>query len=431
MLTSTVSLLNGKLDQNMSRLQAPAIGIWGLGIVGWSVLRYLTRLRQLEHSGQIVGAAWPAVVPITATIVVCEQRALTALELAQLQTLGVQVTADVAQFLQQCYRIIPSPGVDLHPYQAHQVKFLSELDLFYAGFSQPILAVTGSLGKTTITTMISELLTKLGYRVCVGGNIGVGMCDLIEQQADLDLAVLELSSFQLEAAQQLRAQWALWTNFYPNHLDRHADLTAYFAAKLQLILNQQAVDIGILPADLCTTALSTLKQVSATAVNNASVRHDAQLAAEVPGVKLTGSNHLASQLSCFSLARPTHLMSAGQLVAPLQGAYYVHDQVIVREQGGVITPLVTWAQLSAQTMLINWVAIVALLDRLVVDSRLKQLGTQNWPTMLVTYQFGGVPHRLELCQEGQGVKFYNDSKSTVPEATLAALASLRAQPVIL
>lgn len=417
------------------KLQQKQIGIWGLGVVGWSVLRYLIARRGQEQPG----------VP-TGQLVVFEQRVLTANELVQLQNWGVTVALTLEQFLTECAVIIPSPGIDLRPYQAYQAKFFSELDLFYAGFTKPILAVTGSLGKTTVTTVVSELLSKLGYRVGVGGNIGVGMCDLIAQQADFDLAVLELSSFQLELAQQFRPHWALWTNFHPNHLDRHADLAGYFGAKLKLFAQQQTQDVGILPAELVTpeliAQLSRLAERShsnlgvpalVTAPTDASANTDrgAQpdlAVSDTPGLAKTG-HYLGGKLSCFSLDRPTRLLTAGQLVAPLQCAYYVQDQMIVREQGGVSTPLVATAQLSPQIMLINWVAIISLLDR--IQAELAPALVSQLNSVLSAYQFTGIPHRLELCGELRGVKFYNDSKSTVPAATLAALNSLTAQAVIL
>ncbi len=392
-------------------LATQKIGMWGLGIVGWSVLKYLA-VQKINPPANLAKIKFSDF-----SLTVFEQRELSPAELALLSDLGVSQEVNLENFLNSMDLIIPSPGVDLRAYQVYKPKFYSELDLFAASFNKPILAITGSLGKTTITTVLAELLTKLNLRVDVGGNIGVGMCDLIAQQADLDLVVLELSSFQLEQAQSFYAQGALWTNFCANHLDRHDNLVDYFNAKLNLFELQESTGISLLPNELLDN----------------------------PG--LLNLANLKSKLSWFGLTRPEEkllkLIDSGKI----KQIYYLRDNFIVREQAGGFSNLIAISELDPSILLINWVALVGFLDLVnnnlraseilpgvTLDQKLAKntnvIRDQVWGpagniiNILREYKFAGIEHRVELFAEINGVKFYNDSKSTVPEATLAALERL-------
>lgn len=391
-------------------LATQKIGMWGLGIVGWSVLKYLAA-QKINPPANLTKIKFS-----NFSLTVFEQRDLSPAELALLSDLGVSQEFNLENFLNSMDLIIPSPGVDLRSYQVYKPKFYSELDLFAASFNKPILAITGSLGKTTITTVLAELLTKLNLRVGVGGNIGVGMCDLIFQQAELDLVVLELSSFQLEQAQNFRAQGALWTNFCANHLDRHDNLVEYFNAKLNLFELQESTGISLLPNEL------------------------------LGNLELLNLANLKSKLSWFGLTRPEEKIL--ELVSPekIKHLYYLRDNFIVREQVGEFSNLIAISELDPSILLINWIALVGFLDLIsnllapeilsavTHDQKLAKntnvIRDQVWGpagniiNILREYKFAGIEHRVELFAEINGVKFYNDSKSTVPEATLAALERL-------
>ncbi len=372
------------------KLAKQKIGMWGLGIVGWSILKYLAtqKINFQANLNNLKSSNFD--------LIVFEQRELSPEELAQLAILGVSQATKLADFLNFTDIVIPSPGVDLRDYKAYKHKFYSELDLFAANFHKPILAITGSLGKTTITTVLAELLTKLNLRVAVGGNIGVGMCDLIDQQANLDLVVLELSSFQLEQVQNFCAQGALWTNFCANHLDRHNNLTEYFKAKLRLFELQEAAGISLLPNEL------------------------------LDNLELLNLDKIKSKLNFFGSEKFSGLINLGII----NNLYYVRADFIVREQAGRVTNLIRVAELDASILLINWVAIVGFLD--LVNNNLLSVSKPSVPVsevnnlinILRDYKFAGIEHRVEFFAEINGVKFYNDSKSTVPEATLAALNCL-------
>src|SRR5579885_1682266 len=155
------------------------IGIWGFGIVGKAALPYLASAQ--------------------AHITVMDKRSLSAEELNQLTTHNAQfITQDhIHQFLSEHDLILPSPGIDLRPYTQWNHKWIGELDIFYTFWKKPIIAITGTVGKTTTTHILAHVLSKAGKKVALGGNIGTGMLNLLKQ-TDADYAVLEISSFQLE-----------------------------------------------------------------------------------------------------------------------------------------------------------------------------------------------------------------------------------------
>lgn len=206
------------------------IGIWGFGLVGKSALPFFTKL---GNSCQILDN----------------------------RTLNKEESDDVAQhnatflpqhnlnvFLQHNDYILASPGIDIGQY-INKANFICELDIFAYYWHKPIIAITGTVGKTTITTILGKILAKQ-YTVAVGGNIGTPMLDLLENQEEVDLAILECSSWQLEYVRYFRPNIAIITNIYPNHLDRHKTMQNYTRAKLNIIHYQTDNDIAIVPISL-------------------------------------------------------------------------------------------------------------------------------------------------------------------------------------
>ena len=155
------------------------IGIWGFGIVGKSAARFLT-----SHGAQLT--VMDSKVLSEEDQMFCVYHKITVMRQDAIET-----------FLQEHKYVLVSPGIDLRPINAHQHKFITELDLFAAYFNKSIIAITGTVGKTTLTHALAEMLKQHGYHVATGGNIGTGMLDLIDQQENLDYAIIEASSFQL------------------------------------------------------------------------------------------------------------------------------------------------------------------------------------------------------------------------------------------
>ena len=148
-----------------------------------------------------------------------------------------------------------SPGIDpvvplaRRPVEAG-VPLLGEIELAYRSCRCPVIAITGTNGKTTTTGLTAALLNASGMRAEACGNIGVPFSEVAARSASLDAAVVEVSSFQLETTDTFRPRVAVWTNFSANHLDRYPDVKAYFAAKLHIFDHQMSDDFVVVNARL-------------------------------------------------------------------------------------------------------------------------------------------------------------------------------------
>ena len=203
------------------------IGIWGFGTVGQSALRFFAR--QNAH------------------LTIHDARLPNDAQQALLQTYNAQYEPNQDAFLAAHGLILPSPGIHLRPYAGSKHIWLSEADLFDACWSKPIIAVTGSVGKTSVVHLLAQILECAGKSVAVGGNIGTGMLDLLACQNTADYALLELSSFQLALCRSFAPDLAIITNLYPNHLDRHDSFEAYVAAKLNIVRHQRSEQQALVP----------------------------------------------------------------------------------------------------------------------------------------------------------------------------------------
>src|SRR5712671_217125 len=150
--------------------------------------------------------------------------------------------------------IVVSPGVPSDHPQLQQARSLGipvigEVELAFRFLKGKVIAITGSNGKTTTTTLVGEILAKSGKKTLVGGNIGTPVISLVDKSTPDSLVVLEISSFQLETIQQFRPWIAAILNITPDHLDRHRTFQAYVDAKARVFENQQAGDFAVLNAD--------------------------------------------------------------------------------------------------------------------------------------------------------------------------------------
>ena len=211
----------------------------GLGTAGLATVRYLiaqgvrVKVSDQRHIDQIEPAT---------------------IELLRQADVALETGGHTPDFLVGADLVIPGPGVplDLPVLRAAReqgIPIAGELALAAEQFLVPVIAVTGSNGKTTVTSLIGHLLRTAGKRPFVGGNIGTPLLDYFVAPNDYDAVVLELSSFQLDLAGLFRPDIGLLLNISPDHLDRHGSLAAYTAAKMRLFANQVLGDIAILGAD--------------------------------------------------------------------------------------------------------------------------------------------------------------------------------------
>ena len=273
--------------------------------------------------------------------------------------------------------IVVSPGVPSDQPQLQQARTLGipvigEVELAFRFLRGKVIALTGSNGKTTTTTLVGEILSKSGRKTLVGGNIGTPVISLVPQSTPESLVVLEISSFQLETIQQFRPWIAAILNITPDHLDRHRTFQAYVDAKARIFENQQAGDFAVLNADDPTCV--ALK------------------------------NRIKSSLDWFSRKREVEA-----------GAFLRGDQIAFRDQRGEKIVLSRGdIPLKGAHNLENVLAAVSV-------SMLA--GCLPDQVRQAVSEFRAVEHRLELVTTVNGVAFYNDSKATNVDATMKALES--------
>lgn len=276
--------------------------------------------------------------------------------------------------LSRAQLIILSPGVALAEDAIQQAlqsgtEVIGDVELFARFNQRPVLGITGSNGKSTVTKLTAAMLEASGIRAVCGGNIGTPVLELLEQ--DYDIAVLELSSFQLETLDSLPMLAATVLNISPDHLDRYADLQAYRQAKLRIYKN------------------ATLHVVN---------RDD-------PLTQAESSQYETVKQQSFGLSE-----------AEAGFGYQAESQMITRD--GVAWLNFAQCQLVGQHNLLNIQAAAALALAGGADEKRVTEAAKT---------FEGLPHRCEKVREHRGVTWINDSKGTNIGATEAAIAGLRPQ----
>lgn len=254
----------------------------------------------------------------------------------------------------------------------------SEMEVFFQVCPCPIIAVTGSDGKTTTTTIIAKLLERAGYTVHVGGNIGHPLlCEAGEMQPD-HYAVLELSSFQL-MTMTCSPHIAVVTNLAPNHLDVHKDMAEYVAAKENIFRHQKAGDVAVFNFDNDITR------------------------AQGQGV--------ADRAIYFS-----------RQSEPEKGVFLRGEDIVCRDSRGERTVMSTAdIKLPGVHNVENYMAAIAAVNGLVPDHVIRDFARE----------FGGVEHRIELVRTYRGVRYYNDSIASSPSRTTAGLRSFKEKVILI
>ncbi|QHS51824.1 UDP-N-acetylmuramoyl-L-alanine--D-glutamate ligase [Edaphobacter sp. 12200R-103] len=318
-----------------------------------------------------------------ARVTVSDARSATALagEIPALLEAGIMVESGghgLLTFRRQDLIVI-SPGVPLDTPEVKQVigfgvPVIGELELASRFLKGRILAITGSNGKTTTTTLVGKILDESGVPSLVGGNIGTPVINLIPESTDQTVNVLEVSSFQLETIQQFRPWIAVVLNITPDHLDRHGSFETYAAMKARITENQQTGDFLVLNAEDKPTQMVAAKT--------------------------------KAQIFWFSPRRPIK-----------QGTFVYGDAIVfVPREGAKAEPIMPVAEipLKGAHNVENVLAAIC-------AARLAGAPAEKIRSAVANFK--AVEHRLEFVHTVEGVDYFNDSKATNVDAAMKAVAA--------
>ena len=295
-----------------------------------------------------------------------------ALEALGVQVVGAPTEARLAELVTGADLVVPSPGVpESHPVyrlaEGAGVPLRSEIELAgeaAADRGLALVAVTGTNGKTTVTTLIAEMFSVGGRRAVAAGNIGRPLLDAVHD--DVDVVVAEVSSFQLRFTERFRPRVAVFLNVAEDHLDWHPTFDDYVAAKARIFANQAGDDLLVFNAD------------------------DPAVAA----------------------AAKTAPRSIGFTLRSQPGRWRVQDNHLVRPDDVRLVAVTDLARQGPHDVANALAAAAAAAELGVPDEALRHVLTT----------FAGLPHRVTPVGQSRGVTFVDDSKATNPHAALAALA---------
>lgn len=271
--------------------------------------------------------------------------------------------------------IVISPGVDgrlplLQGARAQGIPVWAEVELAYRLTPARFLAITGTNGKSTTVSLLGAMLEQAGLPVVVAGNIGTALCEVVPALTPDHWVVAELSSFQLEEISTFRPHIAVLLNLDPDHLDRYASLEEYYGAKARIFLNQTVEDVAVLNAD------------------------DPRVLERGQGIR----------------ARPL-LFSRMRAVG--DGAFLLRGRLVVRRQGRT--------QAVCEPREIRIQGLHNLENSLAAAAAASAAAAPAAAIAAALRRFPGLPHRLELVAEVNGVRYVNDSKGTNVGAVVKSL----------
>ena len=346
-------------DQYFNSLRGKKIVVLGLGVSNRPLVRLL-----LEHGCTVTG---------------CDRTPREKLdeEVLELERMGCKLSVG-DKYLDNLTAdlVFRTPG--MHPGNPAIValaekcaEITSEMEVFFEVCPCTKIAITGSDGKTTTTTLVSEMLKAAGHKVWLGGNIGTPLLPLVRQMEKGDFAVVELSSFQLMDMRR-SPHVALITNLAPNHLDIHKDMDEYVDAKKNIYRFQNEADVLVVNADNAITA---------------------------------------PMQSCGTTCAFSY---AGKDVkVRLEDGIIYRDGTAVLDKRDILLP--------GEHNVENYMAAIAVVEGLVDDEIIRK----------VAKTFGGVPHRIELVRVKDGVRYYNDSIASSPSRTMAGLKSFPEKVILI
>jgi UDP-N-acetylmuramoylalanine--D-glutamate ligase len=305
------------------------------------------------------------------------------LEFLSAAGVGLECGGHSGPFLQQADMIMASPGIPLDlpvlvAARERGISVVGELAIAGPAITAKVIAITGTNGKTTVTSLIGELLQRSGKKVFVGGNIGTPLFEHLCKPAPVDVVVLEVSSFQLDTAGGFRPDVALLLNITPDHLDRHGDMEGYIAAKRRIFVNQCRHDIAILGGDdpLCREMAAGLTDSVPLLFG-----HGPDCQARISQDRITvylGGIEESYTLTDTALAGNTGALNSAAAILATRAVGCSHDDI--------------------------------------------QMGLR---------QFVPGPHRLAKVGEINGVAFYDDSKATNTGAVLSALLQFAGNVILI
>lgn len=350
-----------KLQTYFDRLKGKKVLVLGLGVSNRPLVRLL-----LRHGADVTG---------------CDRtpRDRMDTEVLELERMGMKLHLG-EDYLENISGDVAFRTPGLHPDKPELIALrqagtviTSEMEAFFAVCPCPIIGVTGSDGKTTTTTLISEILKRAGHRVWLGGNIGTPLLDCADKMNPKDKVVLELSSFQLMDLHE-SCHVAVVTNLAPNHLDIHKDMAEYVAAKKNIFLRQTKDDVLIVNHDNALT--ESFAAEAAGTVRRFSRRE------RVDGV-------------------------------------YAENGMIYRDGA----PVLRCADILIPGVhnIENYMAAIAAVEGMASDEDIR----------FVAKHFGGVEHRIELVRVKDGVSYYNDSIASSPSRTVAGLRSFPKKVILI
>ena len=351
--------MKGAFETYFESLKGKRIAVFGLGVSNRPLVRLL-----LEFGCDVLG---------------CDRTPREKLdqEVLDLEKAGCKLSVG-EKYLEnlEADLVFRTPGMHpgnpaLEALRAKGAEVTSEMEVFFEVCPCRILAITGSDGKTTTTTLVSEMLKAAGYKVWVGGNIGTPLLPRVREMQESDYCVVELSSFQLMDMKRSPAV-ALVTNLAPNHLDVHKDMEEYVEAKKNIFRFQGENDLLIINAD---------NEITAPFVGNGTTR-------------------------AFS-------RQGKSVYIRLEDDCILRDGQPVLDKKDILIP--------GEHNVENYMAAIGAVEGLVDDETIRQ----------VAKTFGGVEHRIELVRIKDGVRFYNDSIASSPSRTIAGLKSFPEKVILI
>ena len=282
--------------------------------------------------------------------------------------------------------VVISPGVSpdlsfLQEARLSGVEVIGELELAYRLSKGTFIAITGTNGKTTTTTLVGKIFEKARRKTAVVGNIGVAVVSKALESTEDEWMVTEASSFQLETVKEFHAKVSAILNLTPDHLNRHKTMEAYGAAKAQVFRNQDENDYLVINYD-DKTCFALAEKCKATVV---------------------------------PFSRKEELK---------MGAFLQDDEMVIRDENGIVRPICSIRDLKiiGDHNVENALAAAAISFFAGVDPESIREAIVEFP---------GVEHRIEYCGLVDGVKFYNDSKGTNVDAAVIALKALKERIILI